>query len=266
MAFRRRESAPPETPPADLFGGRALVFAFALRTKSYRALWGRARSAPVRRIKAASDLTLWRLARPSRCAESRGLHYLPRPPDTRRRLGSRPFFLDPPARRVRAHLRLGDPSRDASLSLSDLPGEKHLVLTPGLYPVLYIFHAGTRLQLHLVGAAPQLFGSVAVELHVPLHAGVQRTLEDVLALLAEEATDRTVGLSCDRRRIPALLRALDLERAGYSHRAIAIDLFGEARVKSDWRADSWLKSKTARLVRDARRFRRAPSSLIRRSD
>ncbi len=249
-----------------MFGGRALVFAFALRAKAYRALWGRARTASVRRIQAASDFTLWRLTRRSRCAESLGVRHLPPPPDLRRRLGSRPFFLAPPARRVTAHLWPGVASDEGALSLSDLPGEKHLVLTPGLRPVLYIFHAGTQLQLHLVGPATQIFGSVAVELHVPLHAGVQRTLEDVLAIVAEEAADRTERLACDRRRIPALLRALDLERAGYSHRAIAIDSFGEARVKRDWRADSWLKSKTARLVRDARRFMRAPSSLIRRGD
>ena len=52
-----------------------------------------------------------------------------------------------------------------------------------------------------------------------------------------------------------LLIALNGELAGKTARAVAVDLFGAARA-AEWATDAWVRSRTRRRLRRARRFRR----------
>ena len=263
MAFRRREVAPPETHPARRYSARAHVFAFAIRSERYRRYWGASRFIDVDSFKAAADLTVWRPSCRSRAAERAGFRCLPPPPDIRRLSGNRPFQTAPPHVAISARLRGAAGEDDDALLLADLPGERHLVLTPGLWPILYLFCEGVCVQITLIGSAPQLFGRFKLDLHLPVDDELHRAVDpiSILARCGARSTPERLALHPDR--IPTLLRVLDLKAAGLSARKAAIDLYGSSRVEEAWSPDSYLKSKVARLRRTAQRYRADPPSLVR---
>ena len=263
MAFRRREVAPPETHPARRYGARALVFAFAIRSERYSRYWGASRFIDVDPFKTATHLTVWRVSCRSGAAELAGFRCLPPPPDVRRRFGNRPFQTAPPNTAITARLRGAASADDDALVLADLPGERHLVLTPGLWPVLYLFGESACVQITLIGSAPQLFGRFKLDLHLPFDDQLERVLDPVsiLARCGTQSAPERLALHPDR--IPTLLRMLDLKSAGLSSRKAAIDLYGSSRVEEAWSPDSYLKSKVARLRRTAQKYQAAPPSLVR---
>ncbi len=263
MAFRRREVAPPETHRARRYGARALVFAFAIRSERYRRYWGASRFIDLDPFKSAAHLTVWRLSCRSSAAEGAGFRGLPPPPDIRRWSGHRPFQAAPPHFAITARLS-GAARRDAdALVLADLPGELHLVLTPGLWPALYLFGEGTCVQVTLIGSTPQLFGRFKLDLHIPFDDALDRAVDpiSILARCGARLTPERLALHPDR--MPTLLRVLDLKSAGVSSRQAAIDLYGASRVQEAWSPDSYLKSKVARLRRTAQMYQANPPSLVR---
>lgn len=263
MAFRRREVAPPDTHPARRFGARALIFAFAVRSERYRKYWGAVRFIDLAPFPIVPHLTVWRLSCRSRAAERAGFRSLPPPPDIRRLSGNRPFQTAPPQVAITARLSAASSGDDDGLTLADLPGERHLVLTPGLWPVLYLFEEGTCVQITLIGSAPQLFGRFKLDLIVPLDDELDRALDPVSILARCGARSKPERLALHPDRIPTLLRVLDLKGAGLSSRKAAIDLFGRSRVEEAWSPDSYLKSKIARLRRRAQTHQANPPSLVR---
>ncbi len=263
MAFRRREVAPPETYPARRYGARALVFAFAIRSERYRRYWGESRFVDLDPMPTPSHLTVWRLSGRSREAERAGFRCLPAPPDIRRRSGNRSFQTAPSSVAITARLSGAASADEDALVLTDLPGERHLVLTPGLWPVLYLFGEGACLQIILIGSAPQLFGRFKLDLHIPVDDELDRAIDPVSILARCGARSAHERLAVNPNRIPTLLRVLDLKSAGLSSRKAAIDLYGSSRVEEAWSPDSYLKSKVARLRRTAQMYQVNPPSLVR---
>lgn len=136
--------------------------------------------------------------------------------------------------------------------LADLPGFRRALLA-GQAAHILLEQSGQYLQLEIRG---EVSLSAPVELLLGLPIDPDR-LKPALAaaaalgcLFAGKELPRTFdGPARDSRRLVQALRALDGRRSGLSHRQIAVELFGQARVDSDWgRGADHLKSRIRRLI------------------
>lgn len=133
--------------------------------------------------------------------------------------------------------------------IEERDGREHLVLSDGFRHLRLAIEEGSLADMRPVVLHVHLRGIVTARTQlVPLRRflGVCRTGRFSDALFP-----------CDRRvrRGLEVLRVHDALRAGASQREIAIDMFGAARVPTDWRiASDSLRSRVRRLVREARRM------------
>ncbi len=114
---------------------------------------------------------------------------------------------------------------------------------------------GARLSLR-VGQGTLLAGPVLLDYHLPglarfeVQLATLGTLVRLTAGLPSPPPDSRAGLRMERWH--AAICAYDLIRSGASHRDIAVALYGQALVESDWRREGdYLRTRIQRLVRDA---------------
>ena len=50
------------------------------------------------------------------------------------------------------------------------------------------------------------------------------------------------------RELTGLVKVLDGSRAGKSHRGMAQDIWGDARVALEWSSDGWMRSQVRRWI------------------
>lgn len=244
------------------------MFAFFARSAAYKTAYGATRRVRLRAKARLPHLTIWRYEARNRGAETLGIRHW-----AASHRSSCPItmtaFPVPAASACTARLtpceRADDPS---ALSLSKLRSLGDLVLTPSAPPTLYLTlpqsdsGPSRSLQLILASSAPLLFGRFRLSVELALSDQSQETLTSLMALVGGGAAS-TPRLRLSPARLATLERVYDLKAAGLSHRQIAIYLYGEDRVRSDWRVDSYLKSRIARLVRQARHYVNTPSDLTR---
>lgn len=121
---------------------------------------------------------------------------------------------------------------------------QHLVLADGAH----------RVRLDVVGSLTD--GPVRLQYELAGIHGVETKLHTLKRLLAALRLGRFArGLEivpARAERLAMMLRAHDLATDGASHRAIAVELFGTARVSDEWRTSSdSLRLRVQRLCRDA---------------
>ena len=268
MTPRRRDRAPRDLITSLPGEPRSWLFAFFSRSDAYRRAFSISRTVRLR-ARGRSRLTLWRYTISNRCAERLGLRHWPASHRSARPIapaafasaacGGRWARLKPPAGRY-------DPN---TKTLADLPGAQHLVLTPGRPAALYLTYPGgaeapcCAIQLVLLAPTPLLFGRFRLSIETPF----DRVLPDALtetALIsgAQEAAPR-LRLKVRPARLALFTFVFDLKGFGLSHRQVTIRLFGEKLVNQDWYADSYLKTRIDRLVRQARRYVSSPRDLVR---
>jgi len=133
----------------------------------------------------------------------------------------------------------------ATLVVRTADGDQHVLISDGV----------RRLRLAVV-QGDVLSGPAAFRFHLPALARGVGSLEGVRRLVALRDTGRLepggAPAPAKAPRWLQILRAHDARRDGASHRDIAVSLFGEARVREDWRPGSdYMRMRIQRLVRAA---------------
>jgi len=268
MTPGRADGAPLQTTSAFRRAPCDWMFAFFARSAAYKTAYGATRRVRLRTKARLPHLTIWRYGTPNWGAETLGVRHWPASHRSSCPIKMTAFPVLA-ASACTARLTPCESADDPSaLSLSRLKSLGDLVLAPNAPATLYLTlprsdsGPSRSLQLILASSAPLLFGRFRLSVELALSDRSQETLTSLMALLGGGATS-TPRLRLSPTRLATLERVYDLKAAGLSHRKIAICLYGEDRVRSDWRVDSYLKSRTARLVRQARQYVNTPNDLTR---
>ncbi len=146
-----------------------------------------------------------------------------------------------------------DATRAEAFSLWNLPGRKTLLHDGGRL-LLANMHPGKRVSLALRdGVADGLPFSFAIPANARLKTAM-RSLPATYLALAQRTQEVQRRLQRPSRAAifhARALQALDGKQAGASQREIAIELFGESRVRREWEPSSDLRAQVRHLIQRA---------------